>query len=222
MDSEVEILRSRLENPRAAERAGTEFYEGSLEGKSVVLARCGVGKVNAAMITQLLIDLYEVSAVLNTGVAGGFDPAVRVGDIVVSTEALQHDFDLTALGDPPGKIPNLPLRLPADPRLMKIAVSAGEKVITGAKIHTGLVASGDAFISRPEQRELLSQRFSPMCVEMEGAAMAHVCRLNGLPFVIIRAISDAANDEAPVSFAEFVAEAAKKSADLVTEALKEI
>ena len=174
------------------------------------------------MCTQILIDLFNVDAVINTGVAGAVAEGITVGDVVISSDALQHDMDCSPLGDPIGVIPRMPESIfKADERLVKLAFDASSKVISG-KTLTGRVVSGDQFIASKEVKDKLVKNFNGSCAEMEGAAIAHICYMNSVPYVIIRNISDSADGSADVSFVEFCKEAVIHSGKIVLEMMKNI
>lgn len=204
MADEVSGLIDSLSSQNTVSIAGLNFIEGILGNKSVIVVRCGIGKVNAAMCSQLLIDRFHVKAIINTGVAGGISDKVEIGDIVISTAALHHDFDTTVFGYELGQIPGMDdSRFSADPQLVQTAVSAATDIVGKKRTHLGLVVSGDQFISTIVHKEKLAQVFNPTCAEMEGAAIAHISYLNELPFVIIRTISDKADNSAPANFDKF-------------------
>ena len=222
MDEEVELIKSTMSVENTVEKAGCTFLVGKIEGKDAVVVRCGIGKVNAAMCTQILIDLFNVDAVINTGVAGAVAEGITVGDVVISLDALQHDMDCSPLGDPIGVIPRMPESIfKADERLVKLAFDASSKVISG-KTLTGRVVSGDQFIASKEVKDKLVKNFNGSCAEMEGAAIAHICYMNSVPYVIIRNISDSADGSADVSFVEFCKEAVIHSGKIVLEMMKNI
>lgn len=205
MSEEVSGLISLLTGVRQVIYAGLTFYQGKLNQKLVVIVQCGVGKVNAAMCTQLLIDHFPVKAVINTGVAGGIDPLVEIGDVVISQAALQHDVDVTVFGYKPGIIPSLKQSIfHAEGKLQELALKAAKNIVEHRHVHLGLIVSGDQFISDAEHKQYLYRTFNTLCAEMEGAAIAHVASLNQIPFVIIRIISDKADSTAPDDFNEFV------------------
>ena len=222
MDEEVELIKSTMTVENTVEKAGCTFLVGKIEGKDAVVVRCGIGKVNAAMCTQILIDLFNVDAVINTGVAGAVAEGITVGDVVISSDALQHDMDCSPLGDPIGVIPRMPESIfKADERLVKLAFDASSKVISG-KTLKGRVVSGDQFIASKEVKDKLVKNFNGSCAEMEGAAIAHICYMNSVPYVIIRNISDSADGSADVSFVEFCKEAVIHSGKIVLEMMKNI
>ncbi len=214
MAVEIATLKEHMEHMTVSHKAGMEFYEGILEGTPCVVVQCGVGKINAAICTQILIDVFAVEAVVNTGIAGSLCADLDIGDLVISQDAIHHDFDLRFWGRPIGQVPEIPVRaFPADGALMKLAVSAGEKVHPG-HIRTGRIASGDQFICSKEQKEKIIADTQAVCAEMEGASIAHTAYRNGIPFVIIRAISDKADDSAQMDYPTFEAQAAQRCAQV--------
>jgi 5''-methylthioadenosine/S-adenosylhomocysteine nucleosidase len=214
MKEEVELLHQNVRVTGVHTKAGIAYTAGELHGRRVVFCRSGVGKVNAAVCTQLLID-QGVDCVLFTGVAGALDPELDVGDIVISTVCQQHDMDVTALGFPRGVIPfQDQSEFSADERLVELAVRAGESLFPG-RCRTGKVLSGDQFIANRDTVRELRETMGGACIEMEGAAVAQVCAMNGVPFVIIRSMSDRADGGAPESFEAFTVEASNRSYRLV-------
>ncbi len=223
MEPEVESLKAEMEVSQVVERAGMCFYEGVLNGASVIVVRCGIGKVNAALCVQLLADLFQVTHIINTGVAGSLNAKLDIGDILVSTDALEHDMDVTIFGYQPGEVPQMGVReFQADKHMAELAKSACEKVNPDIHVVLGRVVSGDQFISSREVKDRLIQQFAGDCAEMEGAAIAHGAYLNGIPFVIIRAISDKADDSSEMDYPTFETAAAKHSASLVKEMIRSI
>lgn len=213
MDEEVASLKKALAYARVRRVAGTDFHEGEMDGRKVVVVRCSVGKVNAAVCAQILIDLFDADRIINTGVAGSLDASIDIGDIVVSTDAVQHDMDAVALGFPRGEIPYSNMAVfPADEEMRKKAVEAVRKAEPDIHVFEGRVCSGDQFIASRAQKEAIIAEFGGLCCEMEGASIAQVCCLNEVPFVIIRAISDKADDSEEMSFAEFEKAAAERCA----------
>lgn len=204
MDEEVNILKSRMKDTSVKSIASMEFYEGTLYSKDVVVVRCGIGKVNAAVCTQILADLYEVDAVINTGVAGSLRNEIDIADIVLSTDTLQHDMDATGFGYEYGIIPRMDRStFQADERLVSLAKEVCNEVIPEVGVHTGRVVSGDQFISDNSKKQWLVEQFGGYCTEMEGASIAQAAYLNDIPFLIIRAISDKADHSAEMSYSEF-------------------
>ena len=207
MDSEVKGLIARMENPTFTEYAGRRFAVGQLAGKDVVVVQSGIGKVAAAITAQMLVDRFGVTALLNTGMAGGLDSRLAVKDLVVATGALQHDFDLTAFGHVKGFLygedDQKPTVFATDSALVEKALIAAKTVLPeGSKAITGLVASGDVFVDDSALKISLRDGFGAAAAEMEGAAIAQTAVANGIPFVILRTISDLAEQEATVSFDE--------------------
>lgn len=223
MHEEVITLKSLMEIEKTIEKASLTFYEGKLEGKDIVLVQCGIGKVNSALCAQILISEFKVEAIVNTGVAGAIHSSLGVNDIVVSTEAIQYDVDARAFGYEKGQIPQMDNSIfLADERLVNAAYESSLEQVKGKgfNIVKGRVATGDIFISSKELKEELENDFKAYCGEMEGAAIAHACYLNNVPFVIIRAMSDKADGSANVTYDEFVVEAAENSKDIVLKMLR--
>lgn len=204
MEEEVSSLIAQMENAESKTLAGMTFHRGTLWNQEAVVVRSGIGKVNMAVCTQILADVYEVDMVINTGVAGGLYKDINVGDIVISSDAVQHDFDVTGLGHKRGEIPRMETSVfQADTELVEMAKEACEIVNPEIQCFVGRVVTGDQFISSNAKKAELIKEFGGYCAEMEGAAMAHVAALNQIPFVIIRAISDKADDSAPVAYDTF-------------------
>ena len=218
MEIEVAILKSKLENARVTKVGPMEFFEGKLAGCDVVIVMCGVGKVHAAMCTQVLCSRFGVNAIVNTGVAGSLDAELDICDVLVSTDAIQHDMDVTHLGYDVGKVPGLDVQaFPADEKLIRYAFEASEAIRPG---HTkmGRVATGDQFVNSKALKEQIIENTGAKCTEMEGGAIAQVAYVNQVPFVILRAISDKADDSADMDYPTFEKLAAANCA-AVTEAL---
>ena len=207
MDQEVSILKEKMEVKKIDKRASMEFYVGILNGKEVVIVKCGVGKVNAAVFTQILADCYQVEAEIN------------IGDIVVSTDALQHDMDATGFGYEPAEIPLMGKKtFEADASLRSLIAETCREVNPEIGVFEGRVVSGDQFISDGDVKDRLVRMFAPYCTEMEGAAIAQAAWLNQIPFVIIRAISDKADGSAHMDYSEFEAKAIEHTVRLVEAA----
>ena len=216
MEEEVTALRGKLENVKMLRKASMDFYSGTLNGVEAVIVRSGIGKVNAGICTQILADVYQVDAVINTGIAGSLKAEIDIGDIVVSSDALQHDMDATGFGYEPGVIPRMETScFAADTELMEKAKAACEEAVPEIRVFSGRVVSGDQFISDKGVKERITRQFGGMCTEMEGAAIAQAAYLNGIPFVIIRAISDKADDSATVDYPAFERQAIAHSVALV-------
>ena len=205
------------------EKASMKFYEGTLRGKDVVIVQCGIGKVNAGICVQILADLFQVDAVINTGVAGSLRAEINIGDIVVSTDACEHDMDVTALGYKQGIIPQMKESFfKADRQLVEAAIEVCREVNPDINVYEGRVLSGDQFISGEEIKNKLIDLFDGSCTEMEGAAIAHAAFLNEIPYVVIRAISDKADGSAHMDYPEFERAAAAHSAKLVENLVKRL
>lgn len=216
MEVEVDALKKSMENKVEKSVAGSLYCEGTLAGLDVVVVQCGVGKVNAALCVQVLSDIFGVTHIVNTGVAGSLSAQLDIGDFVISTDAVQHDFDITALGYTVGQIPGLDVReFPADEMLMGFAFGAADEVNPG-HAHMGRIASGDQFVSGKSAKEKILGETQAMCTEMEGAAIAQAAYRNQIPFVILRAISDKADDSAHMDYPTFEAIAAKRSSQVTT------
>ena len=223
MDEEVEILKGLMTISETKTEAGMTFYKGTLHGKTIVLARSGIGKVNAAVCAQLMTTLFKIDYLINSGVAGTLCPDINQGDIVISTDAVQHDIDTTAFGDPLGCVPRLGVTFfKASEDLITLAETAAKNLnFEGVSLFKGRIASGDQFIAGGALKDHIQKHFAPYAVEMEGAAIAHVAYLNEVPYVILRAISDKADGSAELSYEEFLPLAAKHVSALVQEMLKE-
>lgn len=222
MEPEVALLRETMTNGNATRMAGFSMYHGDLEHVPVILMQCGIGKVNAAVGTTLLLDHFNARAVINTGSAGALDDALNIGDVIVADAVLHHDVDVTAFGYEPGQMAQMPARYACDPSLAKAASQAAAG-FQEASIHHGLVVSGDQFIHSQEARKKIKQTFpEAAAVEMEAAAIAQVCYRFGVPFVMIRAISDNANGEAESAFDQFLTKAATHSAQTVCKLLADL
>lgn len=221
MDEEVNILIDEMDVEEIKKVASMDFYIGTLSGKDIVLVRCGIGKVNAGICTQILIDIFNVNQVINTGVAGAMNDQLNILDVVVSDDVLYHDFDVTGFGYKLGEIPRMDSSIfKSDTKLTEIAIKAAEEVLNEKRVFKGRVVSGDVFVSSAELKEKINNEFKAFCTEMEGAAIGHTCYLNEIPFVIIRAMSDKADGSAHSNFNEFVEKASNNSKDIVKGILK--
>lgn len=225
MELEVETLKKHMKVTQTTKVASMDFVEGTLEGAAspVVVVRSGVGKVNAGVCVQILNDVFHVTQIINTGVAGSLDANINIGDIVVSEDAVYHDVDATIFGYQPGEVPQLGrLAFTADKRLISAAVCACKKAAPEIDVFEGRVLSGDQFISDHDRKVKMTQLFHGDCVEMEGCAIAHAATLNNIPFVIIRAISDKADNSAEMDYPVFEKAAAQHCAHIVMEMLREL
>lgn len=218
MELEVEELKSKMSVSNIVKKANMNFYEGTLNGAPVVIVRSGIGKVNAALCVQILVDTFAITHVINTGVAGSLNAKLDIGDILISKDAIHHDMDVTIFGYQLGEVPQMGCReFPADEHMMALAKASCEKVNPEVHAIIGRVVSGDQFISSKEVKDKLITTFQGDCAEMEGASIAHGAYLNNIPFVIIRAISDKADDSAEMDYPTFEKAAAKHSALLVED-----
>ncbi|WFQ78351.1 5'-methylthioadenosine/S-adenosylhomocysteine nucleosidase [Xenorhabdus sp. SF857] len=221
MEQEVTLLRDQIEDLQTLSRGGCEIYTGKLNGVDIALLKSGIGKVSSALGTTLLIEHCQPDIVINTGSAGGLDPNLKVGDIVVSEEVRYHDADLTAFGYESGQMAQCPAAFIADDKLIALA----EKCIQSLNLNAvrGLVCSGDAFINGSEPLARIRATFPQVAaVEMEAAAIGHVCHQYHIPFVVVRAISDVADQESHISFDEFLVVAAHESTRMVNAMLTEL
>lgn len=216
MSEEVANLKDCMENVSISTAAGMDFYQGTLGGKDVVIVRSGIGKVNAAVCSQILADRYHVTGIINTGIAGSLRNEINIGDIVLSKDTLQHDMDATGFGYSVGQIPQMDNSIfQGDSRMIETARECCTRVIPEIGVHVGRIVSGDQFVSDRAKKAWLTETFAGYCTEMEGAAIAQVAYLNKIPFLIIRAISDKADDSAIMSYEEFEAKAIEHSVKLV-------
>lgn len=218
MDEEVSKLKAGLKDYEVITKAGMDFYRGTMSGKSVVIVKSGIGKVNAAICAQILADVFGVTVIINTGIAGSLNDKINIGDIVLSKDALQHDMDTTAFGYDVGVIPRMETSaFPGDEALTRLAEECCREVLDGVQTFVGRVVSGDQFISDKEKKQWLTETFDGYCTEMEGAAIAQAAYLNGIRFLIIRAISDKADDSAAaMDYPTFEAMAIDNSVRLLT------
>ncbi|QIA64116.1 5'-methylthioadenosine/S-adenosylhomocysteine nucleosidase [Vibrio astriarenae] len=215
MEQEVSILKNAIVNLEHVEKGGCSFFSGQLNGVDVVLLQSGIGKVAAAVGTAILLDEYQPDVVINTGSAGGFDSTLNLGDVVISTEVRHHDADVTAFGYEIGQMAGQPAAFKSDEKLMTIAEQALEQMEDKHAVR-GLICTGDAFVCTPERQAFIRTHFpSVIAVEMEAAAIAQACHQFNTPFVVVRAISDVADKESPMSFEEFLPLAAKSSSEMV-------
>lgn len=216
MEVEVETLISQMADIKKTEKARMTFHEGSLAGQDVVVVRSGIGKVNAAVCTQILVDDFHVTHVINSGAAGSLDAAIDIGDFVISTDVVHHDVDGTGFGYNPGEVPQMGITFfPADEGMISRAEDACKKAAPDVNTFRGRICSGDQFISDDARKERIISTFHGLCCEMEGAAIAHTCYLNHIPFVIIRAISDKADGSSEVDYPTFEKKAAHDAAAIV-------
>ncbi|ANU19238.1 5'-methylthioadenosine/S-adenosylhomocysteine nucleosidase [Planococcus plakortidis] len=222
MEEEVELLRNQLANISVREIANSEFTTGTYKGQELILLKSGIGKVNAAMTTTILMQEYKPDLVLNIGSAGGFDEELEVGAVVISGEVRHHDVDATVFGYELGQVPQMPAAYTANKELIELAVQAVDEI--GEHQHAvGLIATGDSFMSDPARVALVKRQFPEIkAAEMEAAAVAQVCFQYDTAFVVIRALSDIAGKESSVSFDEFLPVAAKHSTEIVLRVIEKM
>ena len=218
MDEEVAQIVEVMEIAETYEKASMVFRMGTLDGKDVVIVRSGIGKVNAAVCTQILVDKFNVDYVINTGIAGSLRAEINIADVVLSDDVLHHDMDAAGFGYPLGQIPRMDvLSFQADKRLIELGKAACKKAAPKVGVHVGRVVSGDQFISDKAVKDRLIQNFDGFCTEMEGAAIAQTAYLNKVPFLILRAISDKADDSATMDYPTFEAMAIQNSVEILKE-----
>lgn len=223
MEEEISQLVNKMENTDVTEIAGMVFNKGVIGGKELVVVKSGIGKVNAAICTQILATYFKVDTVVNTGVAGSLKNEINIGDVVISTDTLQHDMDATGFGYEPGIIPRMKTSVfVADKKLVAIAEEACRVAVPEIGVFKGRVVSGDQFITDKGVKERLVNLFGGFCTEMEGAAIAQAAYLNNIPFLIIRAISDKADDSAKMDYSEFERKAIDNSVAMLCEMLNKI
>ena len=223
MNEEVIELKNIMTDIQVEKIGNLEFFKGNLLNKEVILVEGGIGKVNAAICATLMIEHFKVSKVLFTGVAGGTNPDINIGDIVIGVDQIEHDFDSTAFGYALGQIPRMDTYIfETDKDLVDLAYSVAVEKFGREKVRKGRIVSGDEFVASVEKIKWLRDTFNADCTEMEGAAVAHVCHVFKMPFLIIRAISDKANHDAKVDFPEFVKLAAKNSKTIIEGILERI
>ena len=214
MEEEIKELRRRLADRDDVVIAGATFSTGTLNGHAVTMVESGIGKVQAGMMTAVLIDHFKVDCVINSGSAGGIGDGLKVGDVVVSTKVAYHDVNSTAFNYAPGQLPDQPRFFEADAALADQIVNAAQNV--GMPVKRGLIVSGDQFISSTAQINHIKELYPDvLCSEMEGAAVGQVAHQFAVPFVVIRAMSDTGDEEASQSFDEFIIQAGKQSAQMI-------
>jgi adenosylhomocysteine nucleosidase len=222
MEEEVQILKDEMSIDRKEIKARMEFYSGILWNNKLVVVTCGIGKVNAAVCAQILVDDFHVDKIINVGIAGGIGENVNPGDVVIGNNLVQHDIDTSAFGDPIGQVPRLDtFDFKCDTELIDLAKSAAEK-ISGHKSFIGRIVTGDQFIADTDKIRWLKDQFEALACEMEGGSIAHVCYLNNTPFVVIRSISDNANTGAHMDYEKFKPIAVNNSVNILRAMLKEL
>ena len=223
MDEEVAKLKETMQDVTVETKASMEFYKGTMNGKEVVVVRSGIGKVNAGICTQILCDLYHVDAVINTGIAGSLNKNINIGDIVLSTDVVQHDMDATGFGYRKGQIPQMPVFFfNADDNLRRLAAEVCKEVNPDIQVFEGRIASGDQFVCDQDVKNRIVSEFSAYATEMEGAAIGQAAYLNEIPFLVVRAISDKADGSAQMDYSEFEKAAVDHSVRLTLNMLARI
>ena len=220
MEVEVAILKEKMEDVRIIKKASMDFYEGTLAGKKAVVVRSGIGKVNAGICAQILADVFSVDAIINTGIAGSLNKDINIGDIVLSTDVVQHDMDATGFGYRKGQIPQMPVFFfEADETLRKLAKGVCQEVNPEIQVFEGRIASGDQFVCDQDVKDRIVSEFSAYATEMEGAAIGQAAYLNEIPFLVVRAISDKADGSAQMDYSEFEKAAVEHSVKLTLNML---
>lgn len=215
MQIEVETIKSLMENKSCETVSGVEYIKGTLNGKEIVIAACGIGKVAAAMCTQTMILKYSPDRIINTGVGGSLSSKLAIGDIAVAETLVQHDMDTSPLGDPIGLISGINIvNIPADTAVVETLIKCIEK-LDGIKALKGVIASGDQFVASEEKKKFITDNFNGIVCEMEGASIAQVCYTNGVPFGVVRAVSDCADGSSHMDYGEFLPLAAANAAKLI-------
>ena len=223
MEVEVAILKEKMEDVRIIKKASMDFYEGILAGKKVVVVRSGIGKVNAGICAQILADVFSVDAIINTGIAGSLNKNINNGDIVLSTDVVQHDMDATGFGYRKGQIPQMPVFFfNADDNLRRLAAEVCKEVNPDIQVFEGRIASGDQFVCDQDVKNRIVSEFSAYATEMEGAAIGQAAYLNEIPFLVVRAISDKADGSAQMDYSEFEKAAVDHSVRLTLNMLARI
>lgn len=223
MEVEVAILKEKMEDVRIIKKASMDFYEGILAGKKVVVVRSGIGKVNAGICAQILADVFSVDAIINTGIAGSLNKNINIGDIVLSTDVVQHDMDATGFGYRKGQIPQMPVFFfNADDNLRRLAAEVCKEVNPDIQVFEGRIAYGDQFVCDQDVKNRIVSEFSAYATEMEGAAIGQAAYLNEIPFLVVRAISDKADGSAQMDYSEFEKAAVDHSVRLTLNMLARI
>ncbi len=221
MEEELEAVLNIMNNIEQKEIYGISVQIGKIEQKEVAVVKSGVGKVNAARVTQILIDKLNVKSIINLGAAGALSPLLNIGDIVIGEKLIQHDFDITAFDHDKGYITGVGDYIYSDIELIeKFKKAANNLKEKDYKIKTGIIATGDIFCTDIEMKNKIYSKFDADCVEMEGAAIAQVCYLDNIPFIVIRSISDSPNGNNEIDFDKFVELASKRCANILKEFFK--
>lgn len=216
MDAEVDLIKAMMTIDNTTTIADMEFVNGVLSQKEIVVVKCGMGKINAAICATTLIERFHVNEIINIGVAGSLNSDINIGDIVISTEAVQHDFDVSLIGFQKGEVPYTGLiAFPADENLIERVKEAAHIATPDIQTFAGRICSGDQFIASKSDKERILKEFGGLCCEMEGAAIAQTCYLHHVPYVIVRAISDKADDSEEMNFERFTEMAAEHSIKII-------
>lgn len=219
-DKELEAVTNIMGDVANEKFYDIDIYLGKINNVSCLVAKAGVGKVNAARTAQIIIDKFDISLIINTGAAGATDETLKVGDIVISTGLVQYDFDVTAFGREKGFVSGVGKIFEADKNLVELCENAANLCEIGFK--KGIIATGDRFVNSREEKLIVKKEFDSLCVEMEGAAIAHVCKLCDVPFVVIRSVSDEINGEACIDFNDFLETASKRCAEVLRVVLTKL
>ena len=223
MEQEVSRIKEMMKEVKITTKASMDFYEGILAGKKVVVVRSGIGKVNAGICAQILADVFSVDAIINTGIAGSLNKNINIGDIVLSTDVVQHDMDATGFGYRKGQIPQMPVFFfNADDNLRRLAAEVCKEVNPDIQVFEGRIASGDQFVCDQDVKNRIVSEFSAYATEMEGAAIGQAAYLNEIPFLVVRAISDKADGSAQMDYSEFEKAAVDHSVRLTLNMLARI
>lgn len=223
MQEEFQEIKNIMKDWTEIRIQGISFIDGRIEGQDCVIVQSGIGKVNAARVTQIMIDNFPIKFIVNLGAAGALNPTLKIGDIVISKQLVQHDFDITAFGHAKGYITGVGDRVYCDEELIERFKKAMKNLASrNYQIKVGIIASGDIFCTEVEMKNKIYANFDAECVEMEGAAIAQVCYLDNIPFIVIRSISDTPNGNNAMTFDQFVELAAKRCARIMKEVLKDM
>lgn len=216
MQEEMQEIKNIMQNIEKIQIYELTFFKGKIHEKDVILVEAGVGKVNAARVTQVLIDNFKISGIINVGSAGSCNNELKIGDIVIGEKLVQHDFDITAFGHPKGYISNVGKYVECDKILINQIENTIQNIVNrDFKIKVGTIASGDIFCTEPKMKDKIRSKFNADCIEMEGASIAQVCKLDNIPFLVIRSISDNPNGENEITFEKFLEKASKRCAYII-------
>ena len=217
MDEELESTLKKIDIQEEYDVYNMHIYEAKINNIICYLVVCGVGKVNAARCAQILIDIYDIDGIINVGVAGGVSDNLKIGDIIVADKLVQHDFDITAFNHNKGYIPNVGVFMPCDENLSQILTNSLNKL--KYNYYIGTIASGDIFLTDTKMSQKIHTKFNALCVEMEGAAIAQVCTLCNMPFIVIRSISDIPNNDNTKTYEEFLQSSSDKLSNVIIDIL---